>query len=249
MSNFASIQIGVLQPGTNYGQNFPVVAEIVKIAKVEQGYTLVVLRDFSGVENTALIRGKVRPAYANIGQVSVFALAGKTSTRGVDYSGFYNPQEPVPPELAGKRPPAPPASSGQQVTGNGGTRASGGSDAKNRSMALAYAKDLVVAGKIVFLDLAKYARSFARYLDTGEFKLAPVQQAAPVQAGYAPQPQQAPVQQAAQIEAEIPEMGGVQADPYAGGNTDPYGQGPAVGQPVQTAAQPEVPYSDEDIPF
>jgi hypothetical protein len=255
MNNFADIQVDVKDAQGQYELRSPVIAEIVKIIKVEgNSYTIVALRDFTGVEKTALIRGKAKPTYAEIGQVKVLSLSAKTDpSRGVMYSGFYNPQDPIPPEFAGRRPPAP-TNAAQGAQGGGGK--SSYDNGKNRGFALSYAKDLVVAGKVDITKITSCVDTFTAYLDTGNWPSAQPAQAPVQQQQAAPPTYQAPVQAApiipaAQIEREIPEMGGVQADPFAG-NQDPYGQGPAVGQSIgQVTGQAvgAVPYQKEDIPF
>lgn len=229
MNNFADIQIDVIDPQTNYGVNATVIAEIVKIVKVEQGYTIVALRDFTGVENTALIRGRSKPAYANINQVSVFVLSGKTGARGAKYSGFYNPQDQVPPEFAGKKPPAPAQGQGAPAGQGGGGKSY--DNGKNRGFALSYAKDLVVAGKVDIKLINACTDTFVAFLDTGKWP-------------GVEQPVISPV-----VELEIPEVGvNVNQDPYV--QSPAITQGPSLGQVTgQTGVGGQPPFSPEDVPF
>ncbi len=208
------VQVDVIDQQSGYGVQCSVVAEIVKIVRSEQSYTIAGIRDFTGTETNVLIRGRTRPQVSMIGKVGVFKLAGATKGKYVNYSGFFNPTEEVPAQYQGKRPPRP--SGGTQ---GGGGKSSGGNvdPAKNRGVSLSYAKDLAVAGKIDIKDIPMYAKAFTEYVATGVF------------------PQKQVVPPTIPVEQEIPEMGeqtfheeGPQdfgVDPYAinggaGANTD-----------------------------
>ncbi len=147
---------------TGYAQLSEVVAEITKV--INKGtYVLVGLRDFSGQEITALIRGRTKPNQNDIGKVAVFKISGKSGNDGVRYSGFYNPNDPIPQQYAGKKPVG---------GGAGGGVAKGNYDgSKNRGVTLSYAKDLAVAGVITLKQLQVTASLFAQYVDTGQWPL------------------------------------------------------------------------------
>lgn len=188
MAEVRNIQVDVTDPTTNYLELTSVVAEITKVIP-KQGYSLVAMRDYTGQEITALIRGRAQPGQGDVGKITTFALSGKTEGNQVKYSGFYNPKDEIPPQYQGKRPPVP---AGETATN---TSASKGSSGNNRSFALSYTKDLACAGAITMKQLQGVATLFNTYLDTGKWPT------------KAPQHQPAPVPQE---EDEIPEVGGDQ---------------------------------------
>jgi len=193
MAEVRNIQVDKQDQETGYLELTAVVAEIVKIVKADQGYSLIGLRDFAGQEIVALIRGRVRPSRNDVGAVSVFMLSGQTKGNKVNYSGFYNPKDEIPPQYQGKRPPAPAESGGSGGSGRGGGGSAGSGDAeKTRSVVLSYAKDLACAGAIDIKQVPATALIFAAYVSTGKW---PVKQ---VQHQPAPQPEE---------DREIPEMG------------------------------------------
>ena len=241
MSTIRTIPVGVIDPATNYEQQVPVVAEVVKIvSNSNPGYSLVGLRDFDGTDFVALIRGRGKPTAANIGQVSVFMLAGKAGPKGTQYSGFYNPKDAIPQQYIGKRPPAP---AGGQSTGSntGGSTSSccGSKSGSQRGFALSYAKDLVVAGAITVKQLPGVTRKFNTYLDTGTWPLV-----------EDPRQTVQPIQQAPSVEQEIPEQGEA---PYGYDQTQSLPVQQTLGQ-VQQPQQSEFEQQyakpgEEDVPF
>jgi hypothetical protein len=230
MYNFNDIPVDQIDPKTNYGQLVPVVAEVTKIVSQSQGYNIVGLRDFSGMEDKALVRGQVKPTLASIGQVIVLSLSATTKGQYTNYSGFYNPNDAVPQQFQGQRPPQAQPKQPAQARAGGGGRASGGGDTgKNRSMTLAYAKDLAVAGRIEVDKIPTYTKAFLAFVETGTFptKSRPVQ-------SFQPEP-----------EREIPEIGGYQPEQSQDfGNEGTYAQ-----QPVTDVFEQPEEYSEEDTPF
>jgi len=193
--NFNQVQVDAVDPNSGYGQQSPVVAEVVKIVKSAQGYTLVAVRDFAGVENVVLVNGRTRPNPGDVGKIAVFKVSGKTGNQGkVQYQGFYNPNDEIPAQYQGKRPPK---QEGTQQKAGG--KSSTGS---NRAFALSYAKDLACAGVITMKQLKTTAIHFNEYMDTGRF---PANQAPPTQAP---------------VEQEIPEAPDYQQS--VDDNTPPY---------------------------
>lgn len=194
------IPIDVIDPTTNYGQLAPVVAVVTKIVKEAQGYTLIGIRDFVGLDVQALIRGQSKPTVRDIGKTICLTLSATTKGKYTNYSGFYNPSDQVPQQYVGKVPPAPTQTSTSGGS-NGGQPAGGktggsGYDApgKNRGFALSYAKDLVVAGKAEIGQIGSLATVLATYLDTGKFP-----ESQPAQPTTVREVEQA-------VEQEIPEM-------------------------------------------
>lgn len=193
MAEIKHIQVDVKDPETGYLELTAVVAEVTKVTP-KQGYALVGLRDFTGQEIQALIRGRQVPTQNDIGKVAVFALSGQTKGNHTNYSGFYNTKDEVPVQYKGKRPPAP--ASGATGSTGGGKQAGniGRKSGGNRGFALSYAKDMVCAGAITVKQLQITAVLFNTYLDTGVWPL--VKQ--PQQTTHQPDPP----------EQEIPETTG-----------------------------------------
>jgi hypothetical protein len=231
MAEVRHIQVDKTDPESGYLYLAPVVAEIVKIVKEGQGYNLVALRDFTGKEIVALIRGRERPGRNDVGNMAVFALSGQTKGDKVNYSGFYNPKEEIPPEYRGKRPPQP-----EGKTTGSERKGSGGSSGNNRSYALSYAKDLACAGAITIQQLPGTAIKFNTYLDTGSFG---VQQAPPK---AKPQPQrQRPTQEE---DREIPETSGTFGANEGAGFDEQYpaGGGEPAGSEFTEGSLDDVPF-------
>lgn len=199
------IQVDKADQETGYLELTSVVAEVIKIVKADTGYSLIGLRDFTGAEIVALIRGKGRPTRNEVGTISVFMLSGQTKGNKVQYSGFYNPKDEIPAQYQGKRPPKPAEESSDSGRGSGGR--AGGSRDSNRGFALSYAKDLACAGAITMKQLQGVAVQFTTYLDTGSWG---VQKEAPVPAGAGrtapPVEREAPITQPTLVENEIPEV-------------------------------------------
>jgi hypothetical protein len=159
------IQVDKTDPESGYLELTAVVAEITKVIR-KQGYSLVALRDFVGQEITALTRGRAQPSQNDVGKVSVFMLSGQTKGDKVQYSGFYNPNDDIPPQYQGKRPPQPERSrTASEATG--GRKSSG----NNRSFALSYVKDMVCSGVITLEQIPASVYKFNAYLDTGVWPL------------------------------------------------------------------------------
>jgi hypothetical protein len=241
--NINTIPVNVIDPGTNFARLVPVVAEVTKIVREEAGYSLVGIRDFAGKEVQVLIRGNARPTLQTIGQVVVFSLSATTKGQYTNYSGFYNPSEAIPQQFQGQHPPVLQKSSGgQQASGKSTSSPHTQGDSKNRSMTLAYAKDLAVANKIQVNEIPMYTKSFLAFVETGKF---PTDQQA--------QPEQ-PVQPNNALPVFQPEPERVVEEVYTGG----VGTGPQTEyvEPVQVQTQ-ETPvgseytarYPKEDIPF
>jgi hypothetical protein len=233
--NINTIPVDVIDPATTYGQQVPVVAEVVKIVKEASSYSLVKIRDFTGKEIQTLIGGRTRPTLQHIGQVIVLQLSAVTKGQYTNYSGFYNPSDIVPQQYTGKRPPVP--TGGQQATGSGGTKTGGSFDnGKNRGFAMSYAKDLVVAGVVTMKQLQITTLTIAEYLDTGKFPGKPQAVAQPT---FQPTTQ---IEQAVEQAAER-EVGEV----YAGVDTGPQAA------PVETEFASQYGdtggFAQEDTPF
>lgn len=162
MNNISDIRVDVKDPETGYGELATVVGEVTKIVKKADGYNLVAITDFTGKEIVALIRGRSKPGDDVVGKVGVFKLSAERKDGEIKYSGFYNARDDIPQQYAGKRPPHAKSSS---AGGGAGYDAPG----KNRGFALAYAKDLVVAGVITMKQIGVTTMTFAGYLDTGNW--------------------------------------------------------------------------------
>ena len=161
-----NIPVDQMDAEGKYPQAVPVVAEIVKIIRSTPTYTLVGLLDFAGQEICALINGRTIPQYADVGRIAVFKLAAKTGQKGVQYSGFYNPNDEIPAKYRDKKPPKPQEETkGYDKKAKTEQKGSSG----NRSFALAYAKDCFVAGKVDYEGLKMLADQFDGWLSTGKW--------------------------------------------------------------------------------